>query len=328
MTRWIKSITSTGFVFFCTVVGAESVQVSALVPEKVQSGRVAFVKPSVSKIIEMDLDGKVTWEYTFPRKYLRPDFSMGGGADIEWLPKTDSFLVAIPKVGAVEVSRSGQVVWEYLTEEISHDADLLADGTIVFVNGWDGDGSFIFTRIDRSGRILERYRAQDIGLDKADRRLNFMNEIYSNTHANAVQFLAPGRYLLSLRNYNMAVVLNAGKIESKIQNVRSIHDPVDLADGIYFIRQDGLSGQRVVRLDKNTEQRGPLFETSDPEWRPMRTLEPLANRNFLITGSTVIGQVSRSGELVWKIKLNDFENQLNSSSPHRDFIYKAAFVYK
>ena len=294
----------------------------------VESGKVAFIKPSTRKIIEMDLNGKITWEYAIPRKYSKVNFSISGGADINWIEKTDSFLVAIPKVGAIEVNRKGEVIWEYLTEEISHDIDLLEDNTLIFVNGWDSDSQHIFTRIDRAGKIIERYTVGDLGLSKSERRLNFSNEFYSNTHANAVQRLGEGEYLISLRNYNKAIVIKSGKVVSQIENVRSIHDPVDLKDETYFIRQDGPQSQRIVRLNNQTQERSPLFSTTDTSMTPMRTLEPLRNGNFLITGSTTIAQISKDGGLVWSIKLSNFQHQVLSTAPNRDFIYKAAFVYK
>lgn len=294
----------------------------------VESGRIAFIKPSTRKIIEMDLNGKITWEFAIPRKYSKPNFSISGGADINWLEKTDTFLIAIPKVGAIEVNRKGEVTWEYLTEDISHDIDLLEDGTLIFVNGWDSDSQYIFTRIDRAGKIIERYKAADIGLSKSERRLNFSNEFYSNTHANAVQHLGGDDYLISLRNYNMAITIKSGKVSSKIENVRSIHDPVELKGEVYFIRQDGPHSQLIVRLNKQTQERSPLFSTTDTSMTPMRTLEPLRNGNFLITGSTMIAQISKDGGLVWSVKLDNFEHQVLSTKQNRDFIYKAAFVYK
>jgi hypothetical protein len=294
----------------------------------VENGKIAFIKPSIRKIIEMDLNGKITWEFSIPRKYSKIDFSISGGADINWIEKTDSFIVAIPKVGAIEVNRKGEVIWEYLTEEISHDIDLLEDDTLIFVNGWDSDSQHIFTRIDRSGKIIERYTLGDFGISKSERKLNFSNEFYSNTHANAVQRLGEREYLISLRNYNKAIIIKSGKVVSKIENVRSIHDPVDLKDGIYFIRQDGPYSQRIVRLNKQTQERAPLFSTTDTSMTPMRTLEPLRNGNFLITGSSTIAQISKDGDLVWSVKLNNFQHQVLSTTSNRDFIYKAAFVYK
>jgi hypothetical protein len=307
---------------------AEPATVSFASSGAVENGRIAFIKPSTRKIIEMDLNGKITWEYVIPSKYSKANFSIRGGADINWIEKTDSFLIAVPKVGAIEVNRKGEVVWEYLTEEISHDIDLLEDGTLIFVNGWDSDTQHILTRIDRAGKIIERYKADDLGLNKSERRYNVSSELYSNTHANAVQHLGQGEYLLSLRNYNMAVTVQSGKIVSKIDNVRSIHDPVDLKGDIYFIRMDGPYSQRIVRFNKQTQERSPLFSTTDTSMTPMRTLEPLRNGNFLITGSTMICQISKDGDLVWSLKLSNFEHQTLGKTQNRDFIYKAAFVYK
>ncbi len=80
--------------------------------------------------------------------------------------------------------------------------------------------------------------------------------------------------------------------------------------------------------DKKTSKRSPFFITPEASWTPLRTLEILKNRNFLVTGSSVIAQVTQAGEVVWQVDLPNFENQMLVNRPNRDFVYKATFVYK
>jgi len=65
-------------------------------PEKVQAGKVVFVDPQLSKLIELDLAGRVTWEYSIPFSWRG---KLTAGTDIEWLPASDNFLLAIPESG-------------------------------------------------------------------------------------------------------------------------------------------------------------------------------------------------------------------------------------
>ena len=67
----------------------------------------------------------------------------------------------------------------------------------------------------------------------------------------------------------------------------------------------------------------------EPEtWTPLRTVELLRNNNILITGSREVGQLDQEGKLVWSLKMNQYDSQITSTKKTKNFIYKAAFVYK
>ncbi len=320
-------------IFFIENIAAEPTNIRAYVKDKAEIGRVAIVKSSEAKILEFDMDGKKTWEFQIPRKYRFGPISIDSGPDIEWQKETDTFLLAIPKVGIIEVNRAGNVIWEYLTKDISHDVDLLADETLIFVNGWDADNDYIFTRVNRRGEVIERYTAEQIGLNRADRFWNDnipgrTPEPYSNTHANAIQSLGNGKYLLSLRNYHRAVVIENGKIIKSYGKAKLIHDPIDVDEKIFFVRMEKLGESRIVMIDKKSGKRSRVFDSPNELWTPMRSLEILKNENFLVTGSAVIAQVSPSGEIIWQLDLINFQHQVLGSSRVKDFVFKATFVYK
>ena len=332
---WFVFITAVTLPFFSSTAFAEKANVVTFDETKTQAGRIAFVKPGEEKIVEIDLKGNTIWEFKIPRKYSGGSKSYASGADIEWIAKTDTFLVALPSVGIIEVDRSGKVVWEYLTKDISHDVDLLDDGTLIFVNGWDGDKDYILTRINRKGDVLERFTAEQIGLNIADRRFNNdtpdgPRESYSNTHANAVQLLPNGSYLLSLRNYHRAVVIEKGKVANAYLQARAIHDPLDVGDKLFFVRMEGLEQHKLIMHEKETRKRSVVFQTPSLQWTPLRTVERLKNGNFLVSGSSVLAQITPTGDVVWQLDFPEFDHQVIGSKlpQNKNFIYKAAFVYK
>lgn len=290
----------------------------------VQIGRIAFVDVNQSKLIEMDMTGKVTWEYALPFT-----MSFGGklssGTDVEWLPESDNFLLAIPEAGVFEVNRKGEVVWQYKTRYIDHDADRLPNGNTVFVNGWDADVDPIVTEVDPSGKIVMQLFAEQLGLDAKERNSS-QGERYSNTHINAIQQLAEGEYLISLRNYNQFMRFKDGKVVVRYMNARNVHDPVPYKGGYLFAIHYRDSSQLI--LQKETRQREPLFKPEPGTWTPLRTVELLKNGNILVTGSREVGQLDEAGNLVWSVVIESYVNQKSDQRKKSGFFYKVAFVYK
>jgi hypothetical protein len=291
-------------------------------PEKVQAGKVVFVDPQLSKLIELDLSGKVTWEYSIPFAWRG---KLTSGTDVEWLPASDNFLLAIPESGVFEINRQSQVVWQYKTRFVSHDADRLPNGNTVFVNGWDADTDPIVTEVDSSGKVVFQLFAQKLGLDLSERRTN-PAEPHSNTHTNAVHWIAEGEYLISLRNFHQFIKIKNGEVVETFKKARNVHDPLPFEDGylfaIHFRDRSELIFQNV------SGKRKPLFVPEPETWTPLRTVELLRNNNILVTGSREVGQLDQDGKLVWSLKMNQYDSQITSTKKTKNFIYKAAFVYR
>jgi len=293
-------------------------------PDKVQRGRIAFVDSTMAKLIELDLTGKVTWEYPIPFA-LTSGGRLSAGTDVEWLPESDHFLLAIPESGVFEVNRKAEVVWQYKTRFVDHDADRLPNGNTVFVNGWDADTDPIVTEVDHKGNIVMQLFAAQLGLDPTERHTS-PGERYSNTHANAVMWLAESEYLISLRNFNQFIKVKYGKVVARFKNARNVHDPLPYKEGFLFAIH--MRDQSQLIYHRGPGQREPLFRPAPETWTPLRTVEPLRNGNILITGSREVGQLDAEGKLVWSILMDNYVAQKGDQRKKGSFIYKAAFVYK
>lgn len=313
------------FLFVClalllagNLLAQEKIKVTVHNAEMMQHGNFAFVMPGDAKVVEFNQKGETVWSYQIPPKYINKNAPLPKGPDIKYIKDTDSFLVVLPKVGIIEISRSKKIVWEYMTEDVSHDADLLADGSIIFVNGWDKPKDYIITRVSRSGEIIYRYKADDLNINLKDQ----VEDFEGNTHINAITFFNDFEYMVSLRNYHAVRKYNNKKLVWEVANAWRVHDPVLIGDYLYFTERRSVIKQNIL-----SKQRTIFFMTSGRDWIPLRTLEVLKNNNFLITGSTKVGQISPHGDLVWEIEFLDFQNQLRYQKGS-NFIYKAAFVYK
>lgn len=296
-----------------------------LKPERIQAGKFALIEPESRRIVEFDLNGKQTWAYTIPYSMIGSG-DLSHGADIEWLPEKDHFLFVVPGEGVFEINRAGQLIWEHRSPFISHDADRLPDGNTAFVNAWDDDDDPIMTVVNPAGQTIYQVFARDLEL-KQEKSRSTNSEAYSNTHANAVQKIGEDHWLISMRNYNRFVRLKKGKIVKQVRG-KNVHDPLPLPNDSYLFAVHNGDAPDQLMKHENGEKR-VLFEAPDKSWKPLRSVERLANGNILITGSTRIGQVTAEGELVWQASFESYQNQRDRVRKNPgNFIYKAAFVYQ
>lgn len=139
-------------------------------------------------------------------------------------------------------------VWHYLNRE-SHDADVLPNGNVVVV-GMDQERIFV---VNRTGDIVWEWRASqfyEAPADPADRDW---------LHMNDVDRIAPGRFLVSVRNANQLLVIERGRGVVEVVNA----DTDD--DNDASCRQDG---QLVEGDDGDVRCGDPtVFEHQhNPQW--------------------------------------------------------------
>jgi len=322
--------------------GEQAGWVSVLNHDKAMPGKFSYIAPYSGWLVEIDLNGKVLNSFRIPNKYLD---KLRGAADVEWIPSLQEFLIVGPRTGVFRTKINGEITWSCDSEFISHDADYLRDGSVVFVNGWDdlGKDEPIFTWLSKDCDVLNTIKASELELKKE----RFTPDKYnprdnSHTHNNAVQLLSEDLVLMSLRNYNEIVIvsLKKKKIVRRYYKAVGVHDPVPVNANVSpkemeFYFADRKKGQRLMQTRSKPIRKKPrvLWRSvkHEPNWEPgmgkkrlwvpLRTVEILPNGNFLLTGSAYLGQVTPEGELVWEIRLDGFVNQ----NILGDYIYKASF---
>lgn len=287
-------------------------------------GTIAYVDPQSAKVIEVDQRGETKTVWTIPISYQQGG-SLFSGADIDWIASSQTYLVTIPRAAVIESTKAGEIVWSHKSKYISHDADRLANGNTIFTNAWDGDRDPIVTEVSHAGFVVREIFAADLGLSKEDWKPS-IGEAYSNTHANAVQVEANQDTIVSLRNYNMFVVLRDGKVIERFTNIRLVHDPVATEYGYFYARHG--QTQWIGWQSRAGGERKKLFETEgSTRWAPLRSVQPLLNNKYiLITGSTAIGILDSLGNLVWSLDLDGFTQQKNGRTAGAPFLFKAVFI--
>ncbi|MBN1871592.1 MAG: aryl-sulfate sulfotransferase [Candidatus Omnitrophica bacterium] len=280
-----------------------AIYVDIYIPDKAYNGTTLLPDhhdPQKTRVIEIDMKGDIVWEYVLPanlRRYTNPGF------DAELLPN-NNVLIVLPKKGVCEINRSGDMVWSHWDSKISHDADRLPNGNTIYVFGDDDriDDAQV-KEVDPQGKIVWRWYAKN----------HFSTAEYQNiysqgwTHINAVTRLANGNTLVSLRNFNcLAEVDPRGDVVKVIDKdfLEGQHDPEVLASGNILLANHG-NPQEALEIDKDTGEviwRFPVFKRQS--W-PLRDADRLPNGNTLITGSTMILEVTPEQQVVWRVCMKD-----------------------
>jgi hypothetical protein len=299
---------------------AEQFRVLTSVPAKMSGGTTAFIDTLKGpRLLEIDASGTVVWQCPL----AAAPFAGGdiqSGADVEWVPATDSFLIVIPLHGIFQLDRKCSVIRQHRTTKVSHDADLLPNGNILYVFGWDSQADSQVAEIDPSGKIVWSWQARG-KLDESWRRMPGKGKERrpSYAHTNAAVRLPDGDTLVSLRNFHRVVRVSPdGEVKRIWGPVPAVHEPNLMPDGSLVA-----SNHRESTVVVLGEGRRAVLYDNPIGIEPMRTLQPLPNGNFLLTGGEDIVEIDAGGSLVWRVKI-----YANLGERSGNGVYKAARVAK
>jgi len=278
-------------------------------PEKVWTGTTLFAdlhKRDRPRIIEVNMQGEIVWEYRIPenlKQYTNPGF------DTERLPN-NNILFVLPRNGVYEVDRNGTLVWSYLDSKVSHDADRLPNGNTIMVwGGGDKPDEPQVKEVNPKGEIVWTWYAKD----------HFYTAPYKDifdegwTHTNAVTRLPNGNTLISLRNFDfVAEVDQQGSVVNTYGKGIFVdqHDPEIQSNG--NILATSFNPPMVVEIDTKKNEiiwkhSIPRFPQPGKDIWPVRDVDRLPNGNSLITGSTKLVEVTKDGETVWQLSLQNIK---------------------
>ncbi len=268
-------------------------------PDKVYAGTTLLPdnhNPDKTRVIEVNMLGEIVWEYVLPsnlKQYTNPGF------DVEPL-SNDNILIVLPRKGIYEIDRKGNVVWSYLDVKVSHDADRLSNGNTLVVFGNNDEMTDAQVKeITPAGKIIWSWYAKD----------HFSEDVNNQgwTHTNSVTRLKNGNTLISPRNFNILVEVDPqGSVVRTIGKnyLKKQHDPEILENGNILLANHD-TPHEVMEINPNTEEIIWRFPMSNRKTWPVRDANRLPNGNTLITGSTVILEVTPDKEIVWKLNLKE-----------------------
>jgi|GEM_PF-3597243 len=277
-----------------------SYRVVSAAAERIAPGHVAFVDTLGRRIVEIDRAGKVVWSWPIDASLIASG-DLRSGADLEWIAADDSFLLVIPFRGIFRVSRAGKVIWQHLTAKVSHDADLLANGNVLYVHGWDAPGDAQVYEVDPAHKLVWSWQIKD-RVDEAWRVPVASEPRPSYGHTNGAVRLPNGDTLVSVRNFNRVFrVAPSGEVKRVWGPIPRVHEPTLLADGTLIASPHAPRPGSVIAIAGPGDRR-VIFDNA-LGIDPIRTVEVLPNGNYLLTGGEEIVEIDAAGNVVWHVRI-------------------------
>ncbi len=294
------------------------------------------------KIIEVNHTGEVVWSYSVPKRLLAKNPENKSKRSIVMDAKVldnQNVLFTLRNSGIYEINRQGDVVWQHLDKEASHDVDRLENGNTIYARAWVEKGKDWVVEVDQYGQKVWGYD----GVSHFDQYPFSDIEKGGWVHTNSVERLSNGNTLVSLRNFQMVVELDKQReiVWKQLFDCEKAYDKWDIdhsgstagcmphgpeidheqntliialrmgekrsdePDNVYFI--DRTTGQ-VVR------------EWSGEKSRRIRDIDLLSNGNLLIQDNNKLIELNPDNEIVWQLRASKLKWDERSRSKS---LYKA-----
>jgi len=225
----------------------------------------------------------------------------------------------------------GEVLWA-VEGAYHHVAELASDGTLWVLGGPNtAEDKNAFSQIDPDDGTTIRTIGLDQEMERIGRGIFFIRDAGDMFHLNDVEMLDPsiapafplfeaGDVMLSLRNVNLVVVLDAQDLHIKWWQHgpwHRQHDPDFLPNGRISVFDNNMDGgvSRIIEIDSVTRETETVFEGSpnQPFYTRIRGKHQLLDNGNIFIAESQAGrafEVTRNGEVVWEYQ-NRFDEDRN-----------------
>lgn len=218
-------------------------------------------------------------------------------------------LLALNGYGLQRLDATGALVWEHLDQEVSHDADMLPDGNVLYARGWADKGEDLVREVDADGATVWSWTG--IAAYENDPRFASVG-VDGWAHVNSVNRLADGRTGVCARNFNAMITLDtAGAVTDEFT--------FDSPDDTLYAQTDGtIPGERPHACEWRTDgsvtvglrephiamilsaDRSVEWQWSPPGISGIKDVDRLSNGNTLVSGREAVMQADAEGNVVWE----------------------------
>ena len=266
--------------------------------------------PAQPRLVEVDFAGTVLWQHRVPGGGRGDRSALLDAALLE----NGHILFTWTGHGIYEIDRAGRTVWKHEDKGASHDADRLANGHTLYNRAWQPKGEPVAVEVDGGGKTVWSWT----GVEAFDHPPFAAVESEGWMHVNAVTRLASGNTLISIRNFNTLVEVDAGgrvawrftfrghdrrtglSTDGPIVGARN-HEPEVLANGhiLLALREPN----RYVEFDRASGTE--TWSWTHPEGGRVLDLNREANRlpngNTLGSAGDRLIEIAPDGAIVWQM---------------------------
>ena len=324
----LKSIVTFIFIYSSNAFSSEKMFNVVINEPSSDKRSIAFVDTVTKKnrILEVNMKGEVIWEWNFPNKLVSKVKSICNGADINYLKSTDEFLFILPKEGAFIVGRDGKHRSLIKDNNITHDIDILPNGNFLYARGFVNKGEDEVREVSPSGEIVWKWSHakyfpnRDKYFDKYTKRGK--NRLYKQgtlktnnidwAHVNGVDRLDNGDTLISLRNFNMFVIVEANGNPKKVfKDISLVHEPHRTKFG--YIASDRFRTRKLLHSIVTISDKDRRKYLLTGKYKTVRGIEQLKDDRFNITSVGNVLQIGTNGKIFHRMHLT-----IDSEDSERD----------
>jgi len=295
-----------------TVFSQEKVKRTSHDIEKVRLSFIDFSKKKKIGIREINLQGETTNYITLPSNLLEHDSkNYRWGAALQYNVEKQTYYIGLWKKGLYELSRSGEILSHFKTDNITHSIEILPNGNLLFPYSWSSKDENQITEITPDGKIVWSWSAQKF-IEKNNFSMTVSNREPENyVAATGATLLNSDTIIATLSQANVIAFIDkrTGKVKSFQKDTRP-HVPI-VKDGKFigytYRRSNGAKlwdfecdcFKLVSIIDEDAES--PKGRSG---WSRSLSLQYLGENQWFISGITSLRQITTSGEEIWRASIS------------------------
>lgn len=282
----------------------------------IKNVRLSFIDLSKRKKIgirEINLKGETTNFLRIPKELLdRESKNYRWGAALQYDVNKEVYYLGLWKKGLYVLSRSGDILSRFATNNISHSIEILPNGNMLFPYSWSSIDENQVTEISPDGKVVWSWNARDF-IEKNDFSMTTSSREPENyVAATGATLLNPETVIVTLSQANVIAFVNkkTGKVNKFIKDSRP-HVPT-VKDGklvgYTYRRQNGAKlweneckcFKSVSILDDNAY----APKSGELGWSRSLSLQYLGIDQWFVSGITSLRQITTNGDEIWKASIS------------------------
>ncbi len=286
-------------------------------------------------IVEVDRQSREVWKYVLPESINPPETGL---LDVE-PTHNDTVLFCVRGSGFYEVNRDKEIVWSLPDPRASHDIDLLDNGNLLVTYTWAKRGEVLAAEIKRDGTPVWTF--DGLSLFSTSKFRDFKDELGAWAHVNSVERLSNGHTMVTVRNFNAIVELDAqGEVfDTFWLDARKTKYSLGSQGLLRGARPHGSTRQpNEDRLTTITRNPNRVVEYDLKENRVLRTwwgnqlgskyskaryVIPLPHGHWLLTSPNFLFEINAKDEVVWMYAPDLHQEAASTAAPFFKSVFRS-----